>query len=202
VLGFGLTGASGALTWLVGWAMAIAGVFVAYRLAAASLTGKAFVHSALLKVPVVGGCMQSFAIARFSWAFHLTQQAGMPIKDSLDASLRATANGAFIAAAPQIIGDVMQGDPLTDALAKSGLFPEEFIHIVHVAETSGTVPEALHRLSPQFEDQARRSLRALAAVAGWGVWLAVAVFIIFLIFSVVLWYVGLIESATQEALGV
>ena len=51
--------------------------------------------------------------------------------------------------------------------------------MVNVGETTGTVPETLNRLSPQFEDQARRSLRALASAAGWAVWCLVAAFIVF-----------------------
>jgi type IV pilus assembly protein PilC len=68
---------------------------------------------------------------------------------------------------------------------------------VQVGETSGTVPETLERLSPQFEEQARRSLKALAVALGWLVWVAVAVFIIFIIFSVVLKYIGMINAAAS-----
>ena len=35
----------------------------------------------------------------------------------------------------------MAGEHLSDALAHTHLFPDEFIEIVHVGETSGTVPE-------------------------------------------------------------
>jgi len=160
------------------------------------------VHQFLLGVPVIGGCMRSFAVARFAWAFHLTQEAGMPIEDSLDASFRATSNGAFVARSPQVIAEVMEGELLTDALAHAHLFPQEFIELVHVAETSGTVPEALHRLSPQFEDQARRSLRGLAIAAGWLIWACVAMFIIFLIFRIAMWYVDLLQGAVNDAMNV
>lgn len=201
VLGFGLTGASGALLWLSGWGIAIAGAFIVYKVVVSSLQGQKVLHQTLLHVPVVGGCMRSFAIARFSWAYHLTQEAGMPVDESLESSLRATANGAFIARAPQIIADVMEGETLTETLARSQLFTEEFVELVHTAETSGTVPETLHRLSPQFEYEARRSLRALAITAGWLVWLCVAIFIIFLIFRIVLWYTGMLNDFAREAMG-
>jgi len=197
VLGWGLTGTAGAMTWLSGWAIGIVSVFVIYKLVTQSLAGKAAVHRFLMKLPVIGTCMQSFAIARFSWAYHLTQEAGLPVKESLDASLRATANGAFIAAAPAIIGDVMEGQDLSDALALSGLFPDDYLQIVHTGEETGTVPEQLARMSEHFEDQARRSLRALATALGWAVWAGVAVFVIYVIFSIAMWYVGLINDALQ-----
>ncbi len=197
ILGLGLTGAKGATTWLFCTLGPLAGLLVGYLILAKTFSGKRFLDSMLMQIPVVGGCMRSFAIARFSWAFYLTQQTGMPIGRSLDASLRATANGAFIAASPQICCLVRSGEHLTDALDAVGLFPNDFIQMVDVGETSGTVPEALHRLSPQFEEQARRSLVALTAALGWGVWALVAVFIIFLVFSIFLQYIGMISELSQ-----
>ena len=96
-----------------------------------------------------------------------------------------------------ILESIESGETLTVALAESGLFPDEFIEMVDVGETSGTVPEALHRLSPQFEEQARRSLKTLTAALGMLVWLTVAGFIVFFIFRFVLWYVGMITDAVQ-----
>jgi type IV pilus assembly protein PilC len=197
-LGFGLFGVQGAMTWLGGWAILLVSMFIAYKLIASSKAAGAALNRGMMKLPVVGTCMESFAIARFSWAFYLTQEAGMPIDQSLAASLKATANGAFIAATPQIVQDVRNGESLTDSLANSTLFPAEFVQMVHVGENTGTVPETLNRLSPQFEDQARRSLRNLAAAAGWAVWCLVAAFIIFLIFRIVFWYTGMINDAIRD----
>ena len=197
IFGWGLLGTKGALTWLGLWAMGAAAVFVFYQLMMRSLAGAKALHRTLMAIPVVGRCLQDFAIARFSWAFHLTQNAGMPIDPSLDSSLRATSNGAFIAAADDVIRDVNHGASLTDALNNTGLFPVEFIQTVDVAEVSGTVPEALDRLSPQFEENAHRSMQALTAAMGWAIWTSVAVFIIYIIIKVALWYVAMLNDALQ-----
>ena len=198
VLGWGLTGTSGALTWLMYSFGSIFALFVVYQLLSRSLLGKKFLHPFLMLIPAVGYCMRSFAIARFSWAFALTQQAGMPIDRSLEASLKATSNGAYVATIPQVWSMVSRGDTLSAALEETGRFPKDFLEMVHVAETSGTVPEMLERLGPQFEDQARRSLQALVGVLSWTVWLVVAMFIIFVIFSIVFWYIGMLNSALQN----
>lgn len=197
MLGWGLTGTSGTVIWLVLSFGSIFGVLASYYLAATVFRQKRFLDRLLMFLPVVGGCMRSFAIARFSWAFSLTQQTGMPISRSLELSFRATGNGAFMGASPTVCDLVMHGEELGDALTASGLFPEEYLHIVHVAETSGTVPEALARLSPQFEEQARRSLQTLAAAVGWLVWILVAALIIFVVFSLFLKYVGMINDAAS-----
>jgi len=136
-------------------------------------------------------------MARFSWAFALTQQSGMSIAPSLKASLKATANGAFVAAGPGIWQMIKGGHSLSEALSAAKLFPREFIETVSVAETSGTVPEMLDHLSPQFEEDARRDLQGLTAALGWAVWAAVAVFIIILIFNIFSVYVGAINDAAR-----
>jgi type IV pilus assembly protein PilC len=196
-LTMGFVGTTGALKWL---ALSFGSIFAllgGYWLIAHVFRSKRFLDGLLMKIPVLGTCLQSFAIARFSWAFALTQQTGMPISRSLELSFRATSNGAFMGASPEVCHLVLNGEELGAALDQSRLFPDEYLSIVNVAETSGTVPEALARLGPQFEDQARRSLGALAVTLGWLVWLIVAAFIIFLIFRFVMWYVGMINSATQ-----
>jgi type IV pilus assembly protein PilC len=93
---------------------------------------------------------------------------------------------------------VNEGSSLTEALEATKLFPFDYIQMVLVAETSGTVPEALDRLSPQFEENARRSLRAMAMALGWAVWASVAAFIIYIIFTIALWYIGMLDGALQD----
>jgi type IV pilus assembly protein PilC len=197
MLGWGLLGASGATIWFTAAFGTLFGVVGAYFLIARVFHQQRALDTLILGIPVVGHCMRSFAIARFSWAFALTQQTGMPIARCLDASLRATNNGAFAGASRGLQEDVNAGEELSTAFAATRLFPEDYLQMVQVAETSGTVPEALERLSPQFEDQARRSLVVLASTLGWVVWLLVAVFIIFIIFSVVTQYIGLINDAAS-----
>jgi type IV pilus assembly protein PilC len=198
LLGWGLKGTTGALTWLGGWVMGGVSLYVIYQFASRSLAGAAAIHRMLLAIPIVGSCLRAFAIARFSWAFHLTQGAGMPIQDSLESSLRATGNGAFIQAASQIVGDVQAGATLTEAIAASRLFPTEFVHIVDIGETSGTVPETLGRLGEQFEEDARRSLANLSMAAAWAIWSGVSLFIIYLIFKLAMFYLGIVSEALNE----
>lgn len=194
---FGLQGPSGAVTWLFMTFGSMAAVFVTYKVLTRNLAGRQFLDPLLMKIPVLGGCMRSFAIARFSWAFALTQQSGMSVKPSIHQSMKATSNGAFLIGRDTVWDRLNRGGELAEALEASDLFPEDYIQTVHVAETSGTVPEALDRLSPRFEDDARRSLRALTAALGWGIWALVAMFIIFMIFNIALQYVGMINDAAS-----
>jgi type IV pilus assembly protein PilC len=199
ILGLGLYGAEGAMIWLAATFGSLFGAIFLGLLVRRSLMGRRIFDSLLLQIPVVGGCLRSFAIARFSWSFALTQQAGMSIEPSLASSFKATSNGAFLKAAPHVWAGVREGETLYDALSATRLFPVDYLHIVDVAETSGTVPEALERLSPDLEAQARRGMEMLASVLAWVIWCLVAAFIIFLIFRVAMFYIGQLNDALNMA---
>ena len=197
VLGLGLFGTKGAITWLLLVFGTAGGLFVGYRVIVSNMRGREFLHPLLMGIPVLGTCLQSMAIARFSWAFALTQQAGMSIKPSLIYSLKATSNGAFFRHSDRIWKEVKAGEDLSTALTGPAIFPDDYLQMVSVAETSGTVPEALDRLGPQFEDQARRSLSALVQALAWTIWGLVATFIVYVIFRIVFWYLSIIEEAMK-----
>ena len=198
---FGLSGVSGALIWLTCTFGGVCGLWIGYQVSVRLFAAKRFLDPLWLRVPVLGNCLRSFAIARFSWAYYLTQQSGMPVDRSLAASLKATNNGAFQGSTPLVCAGIREGEDLSVVLAESHLFPEDYLHMVSVAETSGTVPEMLQRLSPQFEDQARRSLKGLTAAVSLLVWLLVATFIVFFIFRFFLWYIAMINDAVRGAGG-
>lgn len=196
IVGLGLHGSSGAVIWFLMWLAGGACGFVVWKLIANSPVAQTALHPVLLRIPVIGRCMQSFAISRFSWCFALTQQAGMSIRPSLECSLKATANGAYIAAEPLIWSELKDGETLTDALSASHLFPLEYLQVVGTAEETGTVPEQLDRLSHLFDDEARRAMRRLTAFWSGAIWLAVVILIIFFIFRIFF----LIAAPYQEAL--
>ena len=197
VLGLGLYGTSGSVTWFLSWLAAAGFGLFAWKFVANNTAGQMALHPLLLRVPVIGKCMQSFAISRFSWCFALSQQAGMSIRPSLECSLKATANGAFVAAEPLIWQEMKEGESLTDALTSSQLFPREYLQVVATAEETGTVPEQLDRLSHLFDDEARRAMNRLTVFFSGAIWLAVVILIIFFIFRIAMIYVGTMNDALK-----
>ena len=139
-LGLGLVGVPGAITWLSMTFGSVAVVLATYFILKNGFQQSRMLDGLLLSIPVVGKCMRSFAIARFSWAFYLTQHAGMPIVPSLTTALKATGNGAFQGMTRRVTGLVKEGEDLSTAFEQSGLFPEEYLHMVQVAESSGDGP--------------------------------------------------------------
>lgn len=194
ILGLGLVGARGSVIWFLVSFGSIAGIWAGYIVATRNVAGQMALHPFLMTIPGIGRCMQAFAISRFSWCFALTQQAGMPLKPSIQSSLRATANGAYIQSIPHVWSSLKAGEDLATSLNQTGLFPVDYIHFVETAEQSGTVPETLDRLSRHFDEDAHRSLTWLTGMIAKGIWFLVACFIGFIVISFFMKYVALINS--------
>jgi type II secretory pathway component PulF len=151
----------------------------------------------LLRIPVLGPCLEALAITRFCLALRLTLETAMPIARALRLSFRATGNEAFAAVSPEAERAVKSGDDLTVALAATRLFPEQFRHVIAVGEESGRMTDVLEQQGKQYAEESELRLKALAQAAGWGVWVVVAGIIIFFIFRIAFSYINAIDKAAS-----
>ena len=193
-LGLGLSGSSGALLWLVGSLGSMAGLVLAYWVLRRFLGQSRLVDKSLLRIPVLGPPLRSLALSRLCVAMHMTLDTGMSVTEAIALSLAASDNGALTCLAPEIIADIRSGNQLQMAFSKHGVFPDDFLEILTTGEETGSVPEAMLRLSGEYNERAEHQLAMLNTAAGFGVWFCVAAMIIFCIFRIFLVYVNLITT--------
>jgi type IV pilus assembly protein PilC len=180
---FGLSGSSGALVFLgiiLGGGLA---VFFLYQALSSALHGKAVIDALLLRVPVLGPCLQALALGRFTMALHLTLDSGVSIFRAVRLSLEATGNAAFVSHIDEIDRELREGESLTLALTGTGIFPDDFRNLIAIAEESGRIPEVMRKQANHYHEEAARRLKALTAAAAWGVYAVYAVFMIVMIFQ-------------------
>jgi type IV pilus assembly protein PilC len=191
-LGLGLAGPSGAMIFLGVVVGFISGLAAVYWLLTRRLGGAAAVETFLLRLPALGPCLRALALARFCMALRLTTETGMSIVQAMRLSLSATGNSAFTARAEPIETELRRGEELTPALARSGLFPDDFQHMLAIAEESGTLDRVLAHQAEHYQEESSRRLAALTILAGYAVYGFVALVIIVAIFRIFNWYIGLL----------
>jgi len=183
-LGFGLVGASGAVTFLCIVAGGFLALLVGY-FALKSLLGRfAFVERAILVLPGVGSWLQAAAISRLCLAARLMLDTSMSVLKTIRLSFLATNNRAYLTALPGVESSLRKGNTITESFQKSNLFPAKFLSGVSVGEESGRLPETLRHQGEEYEEEARRHLTWLTRLAGWLIWLGIVAFIIFCIYSI------------------
>jgi type II secretory pathway component PulF len=182
ILGF--SGAAGSIVFLLLSFGTIFLLVAGYMILTRTLKQKPAIDAFLLRVPVLGPCIEAIVLGRFAVALQLTLETGMPIKQALRLSLQATGNAAFAAKTGVVVEAVKAGESLTEALSKCRLFPETFMSMVAMAEEGGRVPEIMRHQAEVYHEEAARRLTALTRMASGGVWLLYAIFMIVAIFKI------------------
>jgi type IV pilus assembly protein PilC len=190
----GLSGGKGALLFLVLSFGSVASLFVLYVVLTRTLQQKAAVDAFLLRLPVLGTCIEAVVMNRFALALQLTLECGTPIMQAVRLSFQAGNNAAFSQYSDAVRQAIKSGDDLTLALGQCPLFPESFMSMVASAEEGGRIPEMMRHQADYYYEEAARRLTALTRVATFGIWLIYAIFMVIAIFRIANIYLSALQG--------
>jgi type II secretory pathway component PulF len=197
ITGLGLRGASGALTlyaYAFGFVAIIVGIVIAFR---RNVAGVQNLIPILYKIPAAGNALQTITLARFCWTLALSLDAGIDPIRALQLSLESTGSDYYRSVKDDIEKAILNGSNMNEALLATGVFPDEFITEIEVAEISGTDAEAIQHLAEQYDVRARSAMRVLGAVASGLVRAAVVIAIVALIIKMVMGISNVYSEALQ-----
>lgn len=181
---FGLSGGRGAIIFLT---VCFGLIGTLWLLGALFLRGPrqaASVQARLLRVPSLGPCLFAVVMSRFTMGLRLTLDSGLSIVKAAKLSLEATGNAHFVSKGPIIAAALKEGEPLLEALTRSGLFDEHFLSMVAAAEEGGRVPEMMQHQTEYYHEESARRLTTLTKVLSMLVWLTYAGFMVYAIFQI------------------
>lgn len=195
-LGFGV-GPAGALKFLATVFLFFGTLVLIYLVATRAMGQKAAVHRLLLKIPVIGPCLQAIALSRLARALKLTMDSTLAAHRAVQRSLLVSGNSAYEACADTAATQIKRGREIADVLRDCDVFPEEFLQAIHTGEQTGELPEVMARQAEYYQEEAGRRLRTLTIVASFLVWLFVAALIIWAIFRIALSIFGVYQDAMR-----
>jgi type IV pilus assembly protein PilC len=137
----------------------------------------------LSQLPIVGGCINTMALSRFSWSLSMALNAGVDARKSMKLALRSTRNRHFMSQGKLIDQTIMEGQSFHEALQITGIFPRDFLDAFETAEISGTQSESLDQLAVYYQEKAETAAKMLTRVASVLIWIMTAGIIIMLIFQ-------------------
>lgn len=138
-----------------------------------------------LKLPVMGELTRKINIARFSQTFGSLFKGGIDIIKALDSASNTVTNKVIKGALDDVKSYVKTGDPLSEALNKSGEFPSMVIRMVRIGEESGNLTQVLDQVSEFYtrdvDEEVQKVIAMiepiLTAILGVMIlWIAVGVF--------------------------
>ncbi len=132
---------------------------------AASETGRRRIEQIILRTPVLGRVVATFALVRFTRLLGALLGAGVPLVASLRVAKEAIGNQTLADTVAHAIEEVQRGSPLARSLGSArGLVPSSVIEVVAIAEETGRLDKELVRLSNTYETELDRQLRMLVAL--------------------------------------
>lgn len=123
-----------------------------------SVAGKRFIERWRLKIPVVGTAMRMVAISRFCRILGTMLANGVPLLQALAISKDATGSTLLADLIAQAAENVREGKPLTEPLREGGLFPDQILAMIAVAEESNRLDKVLVNISDTVERRTNRQV--------------------------------------------
>ncbi len=197
LIGFGLRGGSGLLVYVTILGLIAGGLFVIYRATTRGAIWVTPVQRFLMRVPKLGSALETFSLARLTWAMYVTLNTGMDPRKALALSLASTRNVLYTQHTDSVLRSIRAGRDIHGTLSETGAFPHAFLDAVEVGEESGTLAETMANMSNLYQEEARMAMRVIAAVMGFLVFVLVAIIIIFFIFRIASAYIGILNEAAS-----
>lgn len=117
-----------------------------------------------LRVPKVGPVIQKIILSRFANFFSMMYAAGIPVLSSLEITENIINNLVIKRALQKAREDIEQGEPISQALANTGMFPPLILRIIKIGETTGKLDKALLNVSYFYERDIKDSIDRLQAL--------------------------------------
>lgn len=192
-LGFGLKGTTGFLIYIGFVGLVLLGLGALY-FSLRTVFRSGTLDRWLDRIPYIGGCRQSFTIARFSMALSLLSKTGLGWDKCIRHALDATNNTDWLTRGAKSISRVKKGSDVTAALAQTGLFDDDFLGRVAMGEEAGSLPEALDHIAKDSFEAGRDRLSIIAVLAAQLAWFCTAAIIIFFIIRLYSGYLSQING--------
>lgn len=197
ILGFGLIGVRGLIVYLAFLAniALIGGVFV--WLFRNRLLGTSSLQYVLLYIPKLGTFLKTLALVRLCRSLYLTLRTGMDVPQAIALSFDAAAFAPISDQKRVVLRELERGGTLTEAFLASRYLGDSIVHHVHVGEEAGAVPEMMNRTAKILMQEVVLLLKQLSVIGFYLVFILVAGIIVFFIFRLASFYLGIIDSVLQ-----
>jgi type IV pilus assembly protein PilC len=124
-------------------------------------TGKYFLDSVILKLPVLGILMRKIAVARFTRTLGTLIASGVPILEGLDITAKTSGNAVVERALQKVRKALEEGKSLTEPLKETNVFPGMVTQMIAVGEQTGAMDAMLQKIADFYEEEVDSAVKDL-----------------------------------------
>lgn len=125
--------------------------------------GKHLFGKLALKIPAVKNLVVKSASAQMARTLSTLMGSGVPLVEAVGIVSQTMTNVYFKEALEEAKDDIIIGQPLSNPLQRSGLFPPMVYHMVRIGEESGNTEDMLNKLADYYEEEVEMAVSTLMA---------------------------------------
>lgn len=149
------------------WYWIVAGIVLfgfLFKTWAQTNSGSALLDRFKLKMPLFGSLILKSGITRMTRTLGTLMESGVPVLQSLTI-VRDTAGNAVLSNAMNDVHDaVKEGENMAPPMDNTGIFPPMVISMIEVGEETGELPDMLHRIADNYEEEVDNAVGALTSI--------------------------------------
>jgi type IV pilus assembly protein PilC len=138
-------------TWWWALLLALIAVVVGFTAYRRTDQGQARLDALMLKIPVLGDLVQTVILERICRILASMIQAGVPLPEAMSVTSTAANNAVYRNGLHQIREEMMEGQGLSEPVARTGLFPGAARQMFRVGEETGTLDEQLQLAASYYD---------------------------------------------------
>ncbi len=150
-------------------------------------------------IPWVGGTVRGFAMAKFGRAFGALYKGGVPVHKGLRLAADACGNEYLRSMMIPASAKLEHGEGITDTLRETGAFSPIVLDMTATGEATGNLDLMLTKMAEYYEEEGAVQAKQMGLILGVVCFLAVAIYVAFLIIGFYSGYYSGAADAAREA---
>jgi type II secretory pathway component PulF len=147
--------------------------------------GRAATDAWALKLPMLGKFVTASTIQNFAATLAVLLENGITTAEALRMTERTIANRSMQDAFRESTSRVLEGESLSQSLAKTNCFPALVIDRLAVGESTGQLAPSLRSIAQSYQDDLARQLRVFTQIISTAVLLGAFGFVTFIAYAIV-----------------
>jgi type IV pilus assembly protein PilC len=137
-------------------------------------------------MPIVGSIWQRYQIALFSRMLSTLLSGGLPLVTGLETAGQSMSSRLIVNGITGATKRVREGQPLSQSLEETGVFPDLAVEMVEVGEATGALPAMLNSVAEFYEEDVQSALAAAMALIEPAILVVMGVVVGFILISLYL----------------
>ncbi len=163
--------------------------------------GKMLLDSGKLNVPLFGTLVRKIAIARFSRTLGTLITSGVPILQALNIVRETSGNEVISRAVGNVHDSIREGESIAAPLKETKVFTPMVISMIEVGEETGKLPDMLMKIADTYDEDVDTAVAGITSIIEPVLIVFLAVMVGFIVVSLFLPLIKLINSVNTQSEG-